>query len=69
MPAIVARAEKLLRVLRSTPCFDEQRAALFLENVRTLDEHEEDDPRFVQIIDWVGDHAQSVDWLFRGDPA
>jgi hypothetical protein len=47
--------------------FDRERAARFLENVRTFDEHDGDDPRFTEILEWTRDHGQSLDWLFQGD--
>lgn len=71
--AIVARAEQIVELLRSrlptAPRFDERRAALFLENIRTFDEHNGDDPRFTAVLEWVGDHNQSLDWIFAGDPS
>jgi hypothetical protein len=61
--------EVLRSRLPTAPRFNEQRAALFLESVRTFDEHDGDDPRFTEILEWVRDHNQSLDWLFDGDPA
>lgn len=71
--ACIARAEHIVSVLGDCyirkgwhECFDRERAARFLENVRTFDEHDGADPRFVEILEWMSDHDQCLDWLFMG---
>ena len=72
--AMVARAEQIVEVLGTCfvregwhEAFDHKRAARFVENVRMFDEHDGDDPRFRQLLAWMRDHGQSLDWLFDGD--
>lgn len=72
--AMVARAEQIVALLGTCHVIEgwrlnEQRAALFLENMRTFDERNGDDPRFTEILAWVGDHGQSLDWIFAADPS
>jgi hypothetical protein len=67
------RATEMIGVLRESSkqhnyVFDEQRAARLLENLCTFDADDGDDPKFHQIIEWVSDHKQSLDWIFCGDP-
>jgi hypothetical protein len=66
--ATVARAEQIVELLRG--CFicegwalDEERAGVFLANVRQLDPQDGD--ALPPIIEWVSDHGQSLDWIFR----
>jgi hypothetical protein len=47
--------------------FDRERAARFIENMRTFDDDDGADPRFQEVIAWVRDHGQSLDWLWDGD--
>lgn len=72
--ACIARAEHIVALLDDCyiregwhEAFDRQGAARFLESVRTFDEHDGDDPRFTEILEWTRDHGQSLDWLFQGD--
>jgi hypothetical protein len=73
--AIVVRAEYIVGVLSECfvcqgwhESFDRERAALFLENMRTFDFADGDDPRFHDVLEWTFDHGQSLDWLFQGSP-
>jgi hypothetical protein len=70
--ATVARAQQLVEILGN--CYiregwklDGDRAAKFVENVRTFDEHDGECPKFRMVLDWMHDHGQSLDWLFTGD--
>jgi hypothetical protein len=36
--------------------------------MRTFDDEDGADPRFHEILEWVHDHGQSLDWLWGGDP-
>jgi hypothetical protein len=72
--AMVARAEQLVGLLGN--CYvregwklDAERAAQFVESVRTFDENWGECPKFRMTLDWMHDHGQSYDWLFDGDPA
>jgi hypothetical protein len=47
--------------------FDRERAARFIENMRTYDEEDGADPRFQEILEWAYDHGQNLDWLFAAD--
>jgi hypothetical protein len=65
--AEIARAEKIVDTL--TPWgIDANRAAQFIECVRTYDPQDDWDSKFLFVLEWMGEHApQSVDWLFWGD--
>jgi hypothetical protein len=70
--AYVARAEHIVellgtRFIRDGWSFDHARAARFLECVRTFDENDGDSPEFAEILAWVSDHEQSLDWIFIGN--
>jgi hypothetical protein len=72
--AMVARAEQLVGLLgryyiRDGWKLDAERAAQFVESVRTFDENDGDCPKFRMALDWMHDHGQSLDWLFDGDPS
>jgi hypothetical protein len=71
--AMVSRAQQIVDVLgrcyvREGWKLDTDRAAQFVENVRTFDEKREDGycPKFEMALDWMHDHGQSLDWLFIG---
>ena len=63
----IGRAEKIVDTL--TPWgIDANRAAQFIDCVRTYDQQDVWDPKLVFILEWMGEHApQSLDWLFWGD--
>ena len=65
--AEIARAEKIVDTL--TPWgIDANRADRFIECVRTYDPQNNWDPKFLFLLEWMGEHApQSLDWLFWGD--
>jgi hypothetical protein len=70
--AVVARAEQIVDLLRTRHvcegwALDEGRAEQFQQNIRRLDIEAEDVDIEQQINDWVIDHGQSFDWIFRGD--
>lgn len=74
--AISARAEQMVeflstRYVRAGWSFDQQRAARFLDAIRTVDLTSEyvsqkDVEINAEINSWVSDHGQSLDWLFFG---
>jgi len=67
--ASITRAEYIVHRLTTYGIpFDQERAALFLENMQTFDEDDGNDPRFTEVLAWMRDHHQSLDWLFIGDP-
>lgn len=55
------------RHVRDGWLFDTKRAVQFVKNVRELDPNDGD--AMLPIIEWVSDHGQSLDWIFRGDPS
>jgi hypothetical protein len=70
--AMVARAEQIVELLGT--CFirqgwklDAERAAQFVESVRTFDENDGDCPKFRMVLDWMRAPGQSLDWLHDGD--
>jgi hypothetical protein len=74
--ACAARAEYIVHVLGDRyihagwhESFDRSRAAQFIKNVRTFDEDDGADPRFIDALQWMKDHNQDIGWLFHGDPA
>ena len=74
---MVARAERVVellstRVIRDGWSFDSNRAARFLHCLRTLDFKDVKDgnsPEFAEILDWVSDHGQSLNWILGGEPS
>ena len=65
--AETARAEKIVDALMPWG-IDENRSAQFIECVRTYDPQDDWDPKFLFVLEWMGEHApQSLDWLFWGD--
>ena len=65
---MVARAERIVellstRIIRDDWSFDTNRAARFLHCLRTFDFKDGDSPEFAEILDWVSDHGQSLDWI------
>ena len=63
--AMIQRAEQMVEILSTSYVrkgwhFDTARAAEFLKNVRLGNEK--------AVIKCAGDHGQSLDWLFLGDP-
>jgi hypothetical protein len=72
---MVARAESIVellstRVIRDGWSFDTNRASRFLHCLRTFDFNDCDSPEFTEILDWVSDHGQSLDWILgrESDP-
>lgn len=65
--AEIARAEKIVDTL--TPWgIDANRAAQFIDCVRTYDPQDSWDPKFLFVFEWMSEHApQSLDWLLWGD--
>ena len=49
--------------------FDKARGTLFLESMCNLDYRDGDGEEMTTILEWVSDHGQSLDWIFRGDPS
>lgn len=74
---MVARAERIVellstRVIRDGRSFDSNRAARFLHCLRTLDFKDiknGNSPEFAEILDWVSDHGQSLNWILGGEPS
>jgi len=74
---MVARAERIVellstRVIRDGWSFDTNRAARFLYCLRTFDFKDVKDgnsPEFAEILDWVSDHGQSLNWILGGEPS
>jgi hypothetical protein len=71
--AMVIRAQQMVDLLGT--CYvregwklDVERAAQFVESVRTFDENRGECPKFSVVLDWMHDHGQSFDWLVDGDP-
>ena len=69
--AALHRAAKIVIVLgechvRDGWTLDKARAERFLESMCLLDPHDGD--AMGPIVEWVADHGQSLDWIFRGDP-
>jgi hypothetical protein len=71
--AMVIRAQQIVDVLgrcyvREGWKLDTDRAAQFIENVRTFDKDADvgDCPKFMMALDWMDEHGQSLDWLFIG---
>jgi len=69
---MLRRAElvvKLLssRVIRDGWSFDKNRAARFLDCLRTFDRNDADSPEVAEILDWASDHEQSLQWIFTGN--
>jgi hypothetical protein len=69
----IARARHIVELLSDRfirdgwhESFDRERAARFIENMHTFDEDDGADPRFQEVLEWVHDHGQSLDWLFDG---
>ena len=54
-------------IVRDGWSFDVKRAARFLINVQEFDPENGDCEHFHQILKWIPDHGQSLDWLFNGD--
>ena len=73
---MVARAERVIkllstRVIRDGWTFDTHRAARFLHCLRTFDLKDVKDgnsPEFAEILDWVSDHGQSLNWILGREP-
>jgi len=74
---MVARAERVIkllstRVIRDGWTFDTHRAARFLHCLRTFDLNDVKDgnsPEFAEILDWVSDHGQSLNWILGREPS
>jgi hypothetical protein len=60
------RAAQVVTALKEAGApFDECRSERFLENLCLFNPDDgDDDPRFGQILEWVSDHGQSLDWIF-----
>jgi hypothetical protein len=63
------RIVKLLsaRIIRDDWSFDTNRAARFLYCLRTFDFKDGDSPEYAEILDWISDHGQSLDWILGGE--
>ena len=74
---MVARAERVVellstRFIRDDWSFDKNRATRFLHCLRTFDLKDVKDgnsPEFAEILDWVSDHGQSLNWILGGEPS
>jgi hypothetical protein len=69
---MLARAERVVellstRIIRDDWSFDTNRAARFLHCLRTFDFNDGDSSEFAEILDWVSDHGQSLDWILGGE--
>jgi hypothetical protein len=65
---MVARAEQMVDLLGGDGWkLDAERAAQFIESVRTFDDIGLDCPKFKIVRNWMRDHGQSLDWLLYGD--
>ena len=69
---MLLRAERVVellsvRAIRDGWSFDKNRAARFLHCLRTFDFNDGDSPEFAEIVDWVSDHKQSLEWIFNGN--
>lgn len=69
---MVARAERIVkllsaRIIRDDWSFDTNRAARFLYCLRTFDFKDGDSPEYAEIMDWISDHGQSLDWILGGE--
>ena len=71
--AALRRAAQIVRVLgeygRDGWTFDKARGTRFLESMCNLDYKDDDSEEMTTIIEWVSDHGQSLDLIFRGDPS
>jgi hypothetical protein len=70
---IVGRAQRIVDVLDGAyvregwhETFDRDRAAKFVEAVKSEVYAADNDPSQAFITDWMHDHGQSLDWLYRG---
>jgi hypothetical protein len=73
--ATIRRAQKIVDVLGGryvregwNEAFDKERAAKFLEAVRSEDYTADNDPAGAVVSAWMRDHNQSFDWLYSGNP-
>jgi hypothetical protein len=68
---VIVRAAKIVSWLRErgNGYFNNRRAALFLKNLCQFNPNDGDDPKFLQVLEWVKDQGQSHDWIFDGDPS
>lgn len=71
--ASLARAEQMIEVLRDKHRakllhLDEDAAARVLEFFRLAASGRTDEAEEEFVIDFIGDHGQSLDWIFCGDP-
>jgi hypothetical protein len=71
--ATLARAVQLVSTLKDCHVRDgwslnAGRGASFLRSIQEFDPNDGDCEHFRQILEWVSDHGQSLDWLFAGDP-
>jgi hypothetical protein len=70
--AALRRAAQIVRVLGEYGgdgwTFDKARGTRFLESMCNLDYKDGDCDEMTTILEWVSDHGQSLDWIFRGDP-
>lgn len=69
---MVARAERIVkllsaRIIRDDWSFDTNRAARFLHCLRTFDFKDGGSPEYAEILDWISDHGQSLDWILGGE--
>jgi hypothetical protein len=71
--ATIRRAEYIVYCLRDCyVCdgwkFDEQAAETFLKNVRRTMDRPSHTKSFYAANDWIVQHGQSLDWVWRGEP-
>jgi hypothetical protein len=72
--AALRRAAKIVTVLRERPVrdgwtFDEARGERFLESMCNLNPKDGNSEEMTTVLEWVWDHGQSLEWIFRGDPS
>jgi hypothetical protein len=72
--ASLRRARQVVDALATTGVcdgwhFDAMRGARFIECVRRLDWSNGDTEEQGEVLAWVKDHGQSLDWIFCGEPS
>jgi hypothetical protein len=65
---MVARAKRIVkllsaRIIRDDRSFDTNGAARFLHCLRTFEFKDGDSTEYAEILDWISDHGQSLDWI------
>jgi hypothetical protein len=72
--AALRRAAEIVRTLgegqvRDGWTFDKARGERFLESMCNLNSKDGDSAEMTTVLEWVWDHGQSLEWIFRGDPS